>query len=124
MQPASASDLPRISDLSRRANQCSNGTRYTVEELQSLVNSGYQLQAVFVSDIYRDLGLVGCIGIQPENESLDLFCLSCRALGRKIENELLAALPPEVKQIRWKDTGKNAALGEIIRVSGRWQNEA
>ena len=121
VRPATESDLARISDLSRRANQCTNGTRYTVEELTGLVNRGYQLQAVFVSDIYRDLGLVGCIGIQPERGSLDLFCLSCRALGRRLEQQLLAALPREVNQLRWTDTGKNEKLLEIMRKDGRWQ---
>ncbi len=115
------SDLLRISDLSRRANQCTNGIRYTVEDLKKLVEGGYRLQAVFVSDIYRDLGLVGCIGIDPKDSRLDLFCLSCRALGRRLEQQLLAALPPEVNQIRWQDTGKNQRLLELIKQNGRWR---
>jgi len=123
VRQAKASDLMRISDLSRRANRCTNGTRYTVEQLKKLMESGYQLQAVFVSDIYRDLGLVGCIGIDPENRRLDLFCLSCRALGRRLEQQLLAALPPQVDKIRWQDTGKNEWLLEIIRQEGRWHHE-
>ena len=123
VRQAKASDLMRISDLSRRANRCTNGTRYTVEQLKKLMECGYQLQAVFVSDIYRDLGLVGCIGIDPGNRRLDLFCLSCRALGRRLEQQLLAALPPQVDKIRWQDTGKNEWLLEIIRQEGRWHHE-
>ncbi len=121
VRPVVPADLPRISDLSRRANQCTNGTRYTLEELQKRLSNGYQLQSVFVSDIYRDLGLVGCIGIDLKDNSLDLFCLSCRALGRRLEQQLLAALPPEISKLRWQDTGKNAGLLEIIRREGRWQ---
>ncbi len=121
VRQAVPSDLPRISDLSRRVNQYTNGIRYTVEDLKKLMESGYQLKAVFVSDIYRDLGLVGCIGIDPKDNSLDLFCLSCRALGRRLEQQLLAALPPEINKLRWQDTGKNAGLLEIIRREGRWQ---
>lgn len=124
LQPATASDLPRISDLSRRANQCTNGARYTVEELKQQLQEGYQLQAVFVSDIYRDLGLVGCVGIRPDSGLLDLFCLSCRALGRGLEQQLLAALPPEINRLRWADTGKNAALWQTMQQERRWQNEA
>ena len=37
MRSVIASDFPRISDLSRRVNQCTNGVRYTVEELKKLV---------------------------------------------------------------------------------------
>ena len=124
IKPATESDLSRISDLSRRANQCTNGTRYTIDELKKLLQKGYQLQAVFVSDIYRDLGLVGCIGIDPKNSSFDLFCLSCRALGRRVEQQLLAALPPEIDKMRWQETGKNERLKELILSEGRWQFES
>ena len=123
IKPATESDLSRISDLSRRANQCTNGTRYTIDELKKLLQNDYQLQAVFVSDVYRDLGLVGCIGIDPKTSSLDLFCLSCRALGRRVEQQLLAALPREIKHIRWQKTGKNERLEELILGEGRWQFE-
>lgn len=121
VRSATESDLARISDLSRRANQCTNGTRYSPEDLQRLLEEGYQLQGVFISDIYRDLGLVGCIGIDQKERCLDLFCLSCRALGRRVEHQLLAALPPEIVKIRWQDTGKNARLLDLIRQEGRWQ---
>ncbi|MBQ7016367.1 MAG: hypothetical protein IJN10_05370, partial [Firmicutes bacterium] len=70
---------------------------------------------------YRDLGLVGCIGIDQQDHCLDLFCLSCRALGRRVEHHLLAALPPEIIKIRWQDTGKNARLLDLVRQEGRWQ---
>lgn len=121
VRSAVLSDLPRISDLSRRTNQCTNGTRYTAAQLKELVENGYQLKAVFVSDIYRDLGLVGCIGIDPQQNCLDLFCLSCRALGRRLEQQLLAALPPQISRLRWQDTGKNARLWELMLQEGRWQ---
>lgn len=123
IRPATASDLPRISDLSRRTNQCTNGIRYRVEELKQLLQEGYQLKAVYVSDIFRDLGLVGCIGIDPLQNRLDMFCLSCRALGRRVEQQLLAALPPEVSNFSWLDTGKNARLKELMLSEGWWQNE-
>ncbi len=121
VRSATTSDLPRISDLSRRANQCTNGIRYTVEDLKKLLEGGYQLQSVFVSDIYRDLGLVGCIGVDTKDSRLDLFCLSCRALGRRVEQQLLAAVPPEINQLRWQDTGKNIRLYELLQQDGRWQ---
>ena len=123
IRPAEAADLLRISDLSRRANQCTNGTRYRIEELKQLLQKDYQLLAVSISDIYRDLGLVGCIGIDPTENKLDLFCLSCRALGRKAEQQLLAAVPPKVNKLRWQDTGKNAGLKQMLVDEGRWQFE-
>lgn len=121
VQKAGPSDLARISDLSRRANRCTNGTRYTAEQLQERLAEGYELQAVFVSDIFRDLGLVGCLGIDRTRAELDLFCLSCRALGRKLEQQLLAALPPEIVRLRWTDTGKNAWLKTLLEEGRSWE---
>ncbi len=120
IRPAQESDLPRISDLSRRANRCTNGVRYMTEELAQN-RKGYELQAVFMSDIYRDLGLVGCIGLNQNEKSLDLFCLSCRALGREIEKELLTALPQWVQRYRWKDTMKNEWLRQWLRSQKNWE---
>ena len=119
IKPAEDADLPRISDLSRRANQCTNGVRCSEEELNNLLQQGYRLQAVFMSDIYRDLGLVGCIGCKEDEACLDLFCLSCRALGRRVEHQLIAALPPEITKVRWQDTGKNAWLKELMQQEKR-----
>ena len=82
-------ELNRIAELSQRTNKCTNGTRYTISQLINLTNiSTYSLFSVSVSDRFSDLGIVGAIGIEDNN--LDLFCLSCRALGRRIEDKMLA----------------------------------
>lgn len=78
----------RIAELSQRTNKCTNGKRYTVFELKEKIKTGsYKLFAVYVSDRFSDLGLVGALGIV--DSTLDLFCLSCRALGREIEDEMI-----------------------------------
>ena len=123
IRTAAPTELLRISDLNRRVNQCTNGIRYQAEELRQLVEQGYQLQAVYMADIYRNLGLVGCIGIELQKKSLDLFCLSCRALGRKVEQQLLAAVPPEIVHLRWRETGKNEKLWKMMQSERRWENE-
>ena len=45
------------------------------------------MRSVYLSDCFSDLGLVGVIGI--ENGKIDLFSLSCRALGRNIEKDMI-----------------------------------
>ncbi|MCI8632989.1 MAG: HAD-IIIC family phosphatase [Lachnospiraceae bacterium] len=120
IQPAKESDLARISDLSRRANRCTNGVRYTAEELRQN-RQGYELQAVFMSDVYRDLGLVGCIGLDRNKKSLDLFCLSCRALGREAEKKLISQLPEWIQSYRWQDTTKNEWLRQWLRSQRNWK---
>ncbi len=121
LREATEADLPRISDLSRRVNQAGNGMRCSQEQLQAWLREGYHIQAALVSDRYRDLGLVGGVVLSPDRVTLELFCLSCRAMGRRLEQELLAALPPETVRLRWADTGKNAWLYELMLRERRWE---
>lgn len=77
-------ELGRLSELTQRTNKFTNGKRYTLENLRDILFDGnYELFSVYLSDKFSDLGLVGTFGIR--NKTLDLFSLSCRALGRKIE---------------------------------------
>lgn len=106
-------ELNRISELTQRANQCTNGVRCSMNDLKNHIANNGSLYAVYVSDKYSDLGLVGAIGIN--GECLTLFALSCRALGRKIEDEMLDfVIERNVREVIWKETGKNNALGEKI----------
>ncbi|OJU09435.1 MAG: hypothetical protein BGN88_09900 [Clostridiales bacterium 43-6] len=78
----------RIAELTQRTNKCTNGKRYTVDQLKEQLNKGtYHLYSVSVFDKFSDLGLVGVFGIN--NTTLDLFSLSCRALGRKVEDKMI-----------------------------------
>lgn len=84
-------NLDRISELSQRTNQCSNGKRYTVNELIAEKDKGAIVLGVRVTDKFSDLGISGAICIKQN--CIELFCLSCRALGRNIENEILDYVP-------------------------------
>ncbi len=89
IHPASSSEIARISELTLRTNKCSNGTRYTVNQLKQLLsNNNYSLYSITLSDKFSNLGLVGALGMTCEGV-LDLFSLSCRALGRNIEQQML-----------------------------------
>lgn len=84
-------ELSRIAELTQRTNKCSNGKRYTVDQLKILIQKDcYTLYSVSVSDKFSNLGIVGAMG--TEHTTLDLFSLSCRALGRDIEKKMLAYL--------------------------------
>lgn len=104
------SELARISELTQRANKCSNGIRYTVDDLKYKIGiNEYELYSVYASDKFADLGLVGVVGI--ENGILDLFVLSCRAIGRNIEEIMLSLiLKKAVRSFNFLDTGKNEPL--------------
>lgn len=112
---ALSTELARISELSQRTNKCTNGTRYTVEKLQEQLCTGtYKLYAVYVSDKFSNLGLVGAIGIQ-KNE-VDLFSLSCRALGRSVEEQMLEFIKKQqVSKFSFVTTHKNRDLYNKIK---------
>ena len=103
-------NLDRISELSQRTNQCSNGKRYTVNELIAEKDKGAIVLGVRVTDKFSDLGISGAICIK--RNCIELFCLSCRALGRNIENEILDYVVEyySPKSYYFVSTGKNIWL--------------
>ena len=111
------SEFARIAELTQRTNQCTNGKRYTVAELINRLNdTHYHLYAVYVSDKFCDLGLVGSVGIVAS--TLDLFTLSCRALGRNVEDKMMQIVFDEkVTDCEFASTGKNEELKKTLALS-------
>lgn len=102
-------ELSRIAELTQRTNKCTNGMRYTVNMLNKKIENGYELYSVSLSDKFSDLGLVGVIGIY--NDTLDLFSLSCRALGRNVEELMIDFINQKhIKRINYEITPKNHEL--------------
>lgn len=102
-------ELARIAELTQRTNKCTNGRRYTVQQLKEMLEKGYLLYSVDLSDKFSDLGLVGAIGI--EGSTLDLFSLSCRALGRNVEEIMIDFIREKnVKKIYYDLTSQNYEL--------------
>lgn len=111
------SEAARIAELTQRTNQCTNGARYTVSEIsERLNNPRYRLYSVYVSDKFGDLGLIGAVGIN--DITLDLFSLSCRALGRNVEDKMIKLIRDEkVVEYKFVSTGKNEALENLITIN-------
>ena len=109
-------EYSRVSELTQRTNKCTNGKRYTVNELKErMLMKGVCLYSVSVSDRFSDLGIVGAIEI--ENDVLKLFSLSCRALGRSVENEMLKYMVRDhcIKNIEFNLTKKNESLRNLLQ---------
>ena len=73
--------------------------------------------SVSVSDRFSDLGIVGAVEI--ENNNLKLFSLSCRALGREVENEMINYILKRhsISIIEFKLTEKNESLRNLLQKS-------
>ena len=116
---AQKSEYARISELSQRTNKYTNGTRYSVDELLELERSkDFKLYAVYVSDKFSNLGLVGAIAVK--SNTLKLFTLSCRVLSRSIEDNMLQFLKENhnVDRYVFKSTNKNEGVTEFLTLNG------
>lgn len=111
-------ELARVSELTQRTNKCTNGVRYTLNELnEKSIMDDYTLYTVCLSDKFSELGIVGVMG--KCGQSLDLFSLSCRALGRDVEKDMLQYLLKEgVKTVSFYNTTKNDSLKYLFDVYG------
>src|SRR5581483_1256842 len=89
-------DLARVAQLTQRVNQLTFLPRRRSEaELRALLKRGtLECRVVRVRDRFGDYGLVGAMLFGPAADALDVdtFLLSCRALGRGVEHQMLAAL--------------------------------
>lgn len=95
MEEPTADQLSRVAQLTQRANQFNCTTRRRTEsELLHFLDAGGKALAVSVSDRFGDSGLVGVMMYQETTTALlvDTFLLSCRALGKGVEHQMLAQL--------------------------------
>ncbi len=89
-------EIPRVAQLSQRTNQFNLSTiRYTEDEIAKIVaNDTKQSWSVHVRDKFGDYGLTGVV-VTSEIENqliLESFMLSCRVLGRGVEDAVVYAI--------------------------------
>jgi FkbH-like protein len=138
IQEASDFALSRIAQLTQRTNQFNFTTRrYSENEVQALAGDrNYQLYSLQLQDKFGDLGIVGTAIVRQELGywHLDNFLMSCRALGRSVENAFLAYLVGQAADNKadlvgyFKPTQKNAPARGFLAKHGIelpeiWQDE-
>ena len=83
----------RVAQLILRTNQFNlTSRRHTAADIERMIRSGAILRALSLSDNFGDHGLVGVAIASKKNETaweIDTFLLSCRVLGRGVENALM-----------------------------------
>jgi len=106
-EPLHEANLDRATQLLNKTNQMNLSTRrLTKEELWSWSRENGNSMLVFrVSDKFGDYGLVGIAsfrleaGSQTDARIVD-FILSCRVMGRKVEETMLHVLAVSAKAVR------------------------
>lgn len=82
-------DIPRIAQMSQKTNQFNlTGKRYTDLELKEIIEHHGKVFSLSVKDKFGDSGLTGAavVSLIGNDAHIDNLFLSCRILGRKIEN--------------------------------------
>jgi FkbH-like protein len=113
LRPFDDVDMPRIVQLINKTNQFNLTTRRRSEaDIRSLmaVPSVYT-QAVRVTDRFGENGLTGLLIAREEEQRfiIDTWLLSCRVMGRRIEDVMLGSLLRKAQA-----RGITAVIGELI----------
>lgn len=104
IEPAGGTNLVRAVQLANKTNQLNLRTRrFTEAELMRWLSEGCgrETQTIKVADRFGDIGLTGLISWEQTDDAVEIvdFVLSCRAMGRQIEN-LMVHLAVEAAQAR------------------------
>jgi FkbH-like protein len=89
-------NLPRITQLVGKTNQFNLTTRrHSMNELRSFMEDGGAVtMSLRLRDQFTDHGLVAVLIAEQKDDVLDIdtWLMSCRVIGRTVENEMLARL--------------------------------
>lgn len=105
-------NLPRISQLTQKTNQFNMTTRrYMEEDITSLGKNKFMVLSVAVRDKFGDNGITGVAIVERGDKlwRIDNFLLSCRVIGRRVEETLLAYILEEAKK-----ASASKIIGEFI----------
>ncbi len=87
--PADEHNLPRIAQMTQKTNQFNLTTRrYAEDQVNRLIDSGWHIYCMAVSDRFGDSGITGTIFLEPVDDitlNIGTMLLSCRILGKGIE---------------------------------------
>lgn len=129
IEPLSVSNLPRAAQLMNKTNQMNLTTRRMPDSelLDWSAREGVRVWTVHVSDRFGQQGLTGILSVEPDDSRLRIvdFILSCRVMGRRIEEAMLAVAMNYAKKsgfdgidVFYKPTNKNRPCLEFFKRSG------
>jgi FkbH-like protein len=124
-----AQTLPRVAQLINKTNQFNLTTRrYTEEQVAAMTSSGdWWCRWFRLADRFGDHGLIGVILARkgPAEWCIDTWLMSCRVLGRRMEDFMCACLLSAAKQAcakavvgQYIPTAKNVLVSDLYRRLG------
>lgn len=112
IQPLDGDNIARAAQLCQKTNQFNTTTRrHSARDLEQMRAQGCDVAVVGLHDKFSDRENIGLIILRPEGDAgeVDLFLMSCRVLGRTVEQAVLNWATTRA-QIR----GWTALRGEIV----------
>jgi len=107
-------NFQRVFQLIHKTNQFNLTTkRYTMEQLEQIYNDEkYEIFIADVEDKYGDNGIVFLLIAKKEKSKIiiDSLIMSCRVMGRYIEDKILSYL-----ENKWFEEGYKEIIGEYIK---------
>jgi FkbH-like protein len=104
VEELNAGNLARTAQLLNKTNQMNLATRRMTEaELLAWAGArGRKLWTFRVADKYGDAGLTGILGIETGDDTAAItdFVLSCRVMGRKVEETMLSIAVEHARRLR------------------------
>lgn len=109
-----ADSIGRVAQLLSRTNQFNLTTRrHTATDVEKMIASGAICLYLRIEDRFGDLGLIGAALCVPSALDgawvIDTLLLSCRVIGRRVEDLLLAVLAERVRA-----AGGRTLIGEYL----------
>ncbi|WP_324358983.1 HAD-IIIC family phosphatase [Acetivibrio sp.] len=126
----SPENVQRAAQLTQKTNQFNLTTkRYSEQELLALIDEeGFEGFAAYVSDRFGDNGMVSVVITKHKTDGeveLDTFLLSCRVMGRFIEDQIIGFIEDLHKKSGYKrlityyrPTEKNAPVKDLFERLG------
>lgn len=129
IEPVSDASLARAAQLCQRTNQFNLTTRrYDAGQLERMLGEEeVELYTLAVRDRFGDSGITGLaiVRVAEEQAAIDTFLMSCRILGRKVEDALLAfvaerAVARGARMLvgRYEQTAKNGQAADFYPSRG------
>jgi FkbH-like protein len=112
-RPFSKFNIPRVTQLTQRSNQFNLRTvRYSEKEIAALANSPNHVTLAFeLKDRFGDNGLISVIILERQDEAffVDTWIMSCRVLGRGMEQLVLNTIVDTARR-----EGIRRVIGEFL----------
>lgn len=131
VEDARPSEHKRLSQLSQRTNQFNTTTlRMSESEIENYATRKDQgVWSISARDKFGTYGIIGALYFRshPKELIVESFMISCRALGRGVEQALLACLKAHCERngiakiaFRYVRSNKNAPAGRFLREANLW----